>query len=276
MTPLAISPVAVPMIGLSDHIDLALITLYLFWVFFFGLVAWLNREGMREGFPAVSEMTGKPLGGTLPRPKSFKLDDGTVVKAPRPEVYQEPANATPSAPWGGSPYEPVGDPMLSEFGPSAYAQRLDTPLKTFHGALKIAPMRHMPDFSVVSADRDPRDLPVIAADNVQAGVVSDIWIDREEQMIRYLEVLLDFDVVKPEPPHTVLLPMTMAVVGGRLARFGAWRPEVRVRSILARQFKDVPRTALPDQVTLLEEDKITAYYGGGTLYATPSRREPWL
>nr|MBX2856323.1 hypothetical protein [Paracoccaceae bacterium] len=101
-------------------------------------------------------------------------------------------------------------------------------------------------------------------------------IDREEQVIRYLEVLLDFDVVKPEPPHTVLLPMTMSVVGGSLAQFGVWRPEVRVRSIMAAQFGGVPRLKSPDQVTLLEEDMITAYYGGGTLYATPSRREPLL
>jgi len=30
------------------------------------------------------------------------------------------------------------------------------------------------------------------------------------------------------------------------------------------------------QVTLLEEEKIMAYYGAGTLYATPSRQEPLL
>jgi photosynthetic reaction center H subunit len=27
---------------------------------------------------------------------------------------------------------------------------------------------------------------------------------------------------------------------------------------------------------LLEEDRIVAYYGGGTLYATPQRQEPLL
>lgn len=264
------------MIGLSEHIDLALVILYVFWVFFFGLLVWLNREGMREGFPAVSESTGKPLGGLLPTPKSFKLDDGTVVKAPHPEVYDAPMKAERTAPWEGSPYEPVGDPMLSEFGASAYADRMDVALRTHHGALKIAPMRRLPDFSVVSEDRDPRDLPVIGADGKLAGVVSDIWVDQEEQLIRYLEVLLDFDIVKPEPPHTVLLPMTMAMVGGRFAKMGVWRPEVKVRSIRSNQFKNVPRTKSPDEVTLLEEDKITAYYGGGTLYADPSRREPLL
>ena len=31
-----------------------------------------------------------------------------------------------------------------------------------------------------------------------------------------------------------------------------------------------------DRVTLLEEEKIAAYYGAGTLYATPARQEPLL
>jgi photosynthetic reaction center H subunit len=38
----------------------------------------------------------------------------------------------------------------------------------------------------------------------------------------------------------------------------------------------VPTTKHPDQVTLLEEEKIMAYYGGGTLYAHPSRKEPLI
>ena len=40
------------------------------------------------------------------------------------------------------------------------------------------------------------------------------------------------------------------------------------------QIAGVPRTKSADQVTLLEEEKITAYYGAGTLYATPERQEP--
>jgi photosynthetic reaction center H subunit len=38
----------------------------------------------------------------------------------------------------------------------------------------------------------------------------------------------------------------------------------------------VPGTKQPEQVTLLEEEKIMAYYGAGTLYATPDRAEPLL
>jgi photosynthetic reaction center H subunit len=38
----------------------------------------------------------------------------------------------------------------------------------------------------------------------------------------------------------------------------------------------VPGLANPDQITLQEEDKIVAFYGGGHLYATPQRAEPLL
>jgi photosynthetic reaction center H subunit len=38
----------------------------------------------------------------------------------------------------------------------------------------------------------------------------------------------------------------------------------------------VPGVAADNQITLREEDQITAYYAGGTLYAEPSRLEPLL
>jgi photosynthetic reaction center H subunit len=47
-------------------------------------------------------------------------------------------------------------------------------------------------------------------------------------------------------------------------------------SILASQFAEVPGLKNPDVITSLEEEKITAYYGAGTLYATPERQEPLL
>ena len=62
--------------------------------------------------------------------------------------------------------------------------------------------------------------------------------------------------------------MTMA----RVSKDGT----VQVKSIRSDQFVQVPKLANPDQVTLQEEDKITAFYGGGTLYAMPERQEPWL
>jgi photosynthetic reaction center H subunit len=49
-----------------------------------------------------------------------------------------------------------------------------------------------------------------------------------------------------------------------------------VHALLAHQFANVPATKSSEQITLLEEEKITAYYGAGTLYATAERQEPLL
>jgi photosynthetic reaction center H subunit len=110
----------------------------------------------------------------------------------------------------------------------------------------------------MSPDIDPRGLPVYGADRFEAGHVKDLWVDRCEMMFRYVEVSL-------HSGDTVLLPMTFS----RINRRGVF-----VSSILAEQFAHVPKTKSDVQITLLEEEKITAYYGAGTLYAMPERQEP--
>ena len=40
------------------NFDLAQLSLYLFWLFFAGLVIYLQRENMREGYPLESEQGG--------------------------------------------------------------------------------------------------------------------------------------------------------------------------------------------------------------------------
>ena len=95
-----------------------------------------------------------------------------------------------------------------------------------------------------------------------AGMIRDVWIDKSEIIIRYYEVEI-------AGGKRVLLP-------ANFSRVDRNRGEVRVQSILASQFADVPGIKNPDQITLLEEDKVCAYYGGGTLYATPGRAEPRL
>jgi photosynthetic reaction center H subunit len=54
------------------------------------------------------------------------------------------------------------------------------------------------------------------------------------------------------------------------------RNAVEVNSIYGHHFGAVPGLKHGDQVTLLEEEKIMAYYGAGMLYATPGRQEPML
>jgi photosynthetic reaction center H subunit len=55
----------------------------------------------------------------------------------------------------------------------------------------------------------------------------------------------------------------------RITRHG-----VNVHALLAEQYADVPATRLPDVITLLEEERICAYFGAGLLYAEPQRSEP--
>ena len=124
------------------------------------------------------------------------------------------------------------------------------------------PLRAAADFSVEHPDPDPRGMNVVGADGAVGGIVRDLWVDRSEALFRYLEV----EVPATGGARRVLLPVNFTRIGNR--------GEVVVKAILGAQFADVPAHAKPDTVTLREEDRIVAYYGGGTLYAEASRREP--
>jgi photosynthetic reaction center H subunit len=60
------------------------------------------------------------------------------------------------------------------------------------------------------------------------------------------------------------------------ARVDADARRVTVESILGSQFARVPAIKSRDAITMLEEEKVMAYFGAGTLYATPTRAEPLL
>ena len=279
--------------AITQYIDVAQIVLYAFWIFFLGLIFYLRREDKREGYPLVYDRPeNRPYLNfpPIPSPKSYLLANGTTVQAPRPEHEPADIKAVPSGAWPGAPLIPTGDPMLDAVGPGAYADREDVPDRTYEGLPKIVPFRIASRELVVSPeieaptspgtdeqiekastfvldprDPDPRGMEVVGADGVVAGTVSDFWVDRSEVIIRYLELELPG---APEPKH-VLLPMTFASIEAN-------RRRVVVEAILGAQFANVPATKSPVEVTLREEDKICAYYGGGTLYATPLRAESLL
>lgn len=253
--------------AITSYIDVAQIALYAFWVFFAGLIYYLHREDKREGYPLESDRSGGRINvqgwPRVPRPKTFHLRDGRVVSAPTVRASSQVLGGTPRLGHLGAPLEPTGDAMLAAVGPGAYSDRSDIADTTVDGLPRIVPLRAAPTFTVSTHDPDPRGLPVLGADGAVAGVVRELWVDRAEVLFRYLEV----GVTTPQGDRSVLLPINFSRIG---------RGEVRVRSILAAQFAQVPATRSPDSVTLLEEDKIMAYYGGGTLYATPDRQEPLL
>lgn len=243
------------------NFDLALISLYLFWLFFAGLVVYLQTENQREGYPLEDENGNRapsPSIFPLPSPKTFRLPHGRGEKTV-PSYLSEDRTLALQSPGEnrGYPLQPTGDPMRDGVGAASWAPRRDVPELDGKGHPKIVPLRELPDFSV-AAGRDPRGLPLEAGDGVIAGTVVDMWIDEPEAIVRYLEVEL-------APEHgsgTRLVPLYFTRI---------LSDRVFVRSIFAHHFANVPRHRSPEQVTLLEEEKISAYYGGGLRYASPKR-----
>ena len=145
--------------SIVGSIDTAQVVLYVFWVFFAGLIFYLRREDKREGYPLVSDRGGgvSVVGFPVPpSPKIFRLAHGHGdVMAPATRAEPPLNNVRPVAPWPGAPLEPIGNPMLDAIGPGAYALRSDTPDLTVDGEVKIVPMRAAPSFFVANGDPDP-------------------------------------------------------------------------------------------------------------------------
>jgi photosynthetic reaction center H subunit len=131
------------------------------------------------------------------------------------------------------------------------------------GRPTIVPLRVARAYDVSGKDPDPRGLPVIGGDGESGGIVRDLWVDQVDVMFRYLEV----ETPVAGGTKRVLLPVPFARIGRR---------QVDVKSIYGKHFAGVPGLKNPDQITCMEEERITSYYGAGTLYADPKRGEPWL
>jgi len=248
--------------AITQYVDVAQVVLYLFWAFFFGLIVYLQRESHREGYPMIEDgpRQQKIMGWPVPDPKTFLLAHGGQATQPTHIIHDHEVNlaATPAHPWWGAPLVPNGNPMLDGIGPGSYARRADVPDLTWDGKVKIIPLRLATDYDVAREDADPRGLTIVGADGQVGGVITDLWIDTAEAMFRYLEV-------KTPSGRHVLVPTPFC----RIKRSG-----VTVQAVLGRQFEEVPATKSPEQITLLEEDRVAGYFGGGTLYAEPSRAEP--
>jgi photosynthetic reaction center H subunit len=249
--------------AITAYVDVAQIVLYVFWIFFFGLVYYLIREGHREGYPMDTDGNA-PIEGwpRAPAPKTFTLEDGRVISVPRGSEPAAPFNAERVYKTAHSPYEPVGDALAAGVGPGSWsALRPDEPDLDHHGQPKIVPLAAAPGFGVSAKDPDPRGMPLLDANDDAAGTIRDLWIDRSEMQFRYFEA----EVGGKGGTRRVLVPFAMAKVTPR---------GVSVMALYAEQFAGVPATKAKDRVTLLEEERIGAYYGAGTLYADPRRAEP--
>jgi photosynthetic reaction center H subunit len=241
------------------NFDLASAAIWLFWIFFAGLIYYLQTENMREGYPLENDDGAvAPNQGPFPLPKAktFLLPHGrgevTVPNGAR-EAREVALGRTASS--DGFPFAPTGNPMVDGVGPAAWAPRRDVPELDGHGHNKIVPMAQAAGFAV-SAGRDPRGLAVQSGDKQMVGTIADMWVDAPEQLVRYLEITLTSG-------QTKLVPMPMVKI---------LSDRVRINSLSADLFDGVPETQSKTAITLLEEEKISAYYAGGTMYSAHNRK----
>lgn len=179
----------------------------------------------------------------------------------------------PTGPHFSDPFEPAGDGMGANAGPGAYADRPDRPDLTVEGEPRFVPARTVENARIPDRDPDPVGMTVVGCNGVPAGRVRDFWIDRAEPQVRYYELELEGEADGADGPDTTSGPVLLPVGFVRLNRR---RGLLMVKAIRAEHFHGVPRPARPDRVTLAEEDRIVAYYGGGYLYAEDDRAEPFI
>ena len=258
---------------LTARLDIAELALWTFFLFFGGLVIYLRREDRREGYPLEDETTGKLLGGTGTwleegHLKSYILPFGLgTVMTPNYTRDTRPLNARSAFAAGGAPLDPSGDPMVDGIGPAAWAERAKRPDLNMEGHPRIVPIGLAPGFGIARADADPRGMIVLGCDEIIAGKVTDLWVDTSDRLIRYCEV--ELGEYSGAPGRRVLAPMFMS-------RVERGRGILHVDAIRADQFARVPAIEAADRITLYEEERVQGYYGGGWLYAKPSRSEPLL
>jgi photosynthetic reaction center H subunit len=257
--------------ALTQHMDVAQVTLYVFWIFFAILLFYLRMEDRREGYPLEADQSGeysKDPWLFVPTPKTFHLPHGhgtVMVPNATRDNESRPIPGAKIAEFSGAPYQPTGDnPMVDSIGPGSWAERANVPDIAHGGEPKIVPMSVAKDYFIAEGDTDPRGLRIVGFDSIVGGTIRDVWVDRSEQLIRFLEIDTD-----GENSRRVLVPMN----------FGVFRKTLHgerifyVHAIAGGHFSNVPGTAKKTQVTLLEEDKIMAYYGSGLLYGHPGRQE---
>ena len=138
--------------ALGEYFDVAQLAIYVFWIFFFGLIYWIRREDRREGYPAENDMTGRleAQGLTMPTPKTFIVSETETYTVPHDERETAEFSGERAANFPGAPMVPVGDPMMSGMGPAAWCKRADHPEVLISGEPCVVPLR-------VATDPAPED-----------------------------------------------------------------------------------------------------------------------
>ncbi|MBP0614872.1 photosynthetic reaction center subunit H [Jiella mangrovi] len=250
-----------PGYSFTEQLDIPLLLVILFFLFFLGLVYYLRGEDKREGYPLESDRT-LGTGGRMkvvgfppiPSPKTFRLMHGGTVTAPRHEPERELA-AFSAYEFPGSPIMPSGDPLVDGVGPAAYALKSDTPDLTNDGSLKLVPLRNHTEYHLEETGTNPIGMPVMSRDGSEVGKVVDVWVNAHEYFPRYLEIETNIE----SGGKRVLAPVAFATIKDSLG-------VIRFGQLTRAQFSRVPPLASPDQITMREEDRLNAYFAGGAFY----------
>ncbi len=245
--------------AITGYIDVAQLVLYAFWIFFLLLVLYLHRESKREGYPLETKLKRRRSRWSASRrcrnSKDFLLPHGggsRVVprsEAPRTDIEPQGSSA------GLRLHRHCNNPMHDGLGPGAWAIRPEVPDLTHEGEPKIVPLRVATDFSLEQRDPGPPWQAGLWCGRRYRWDSTDIWVDRSEPQIRYFELEAEGKRVH---------------ASDHVFRVSGKDGSVRVNSIKAEHLAEAPVTANPDQITLQEEERICAYYGGGYLYASHS------
>ncbi len=248
--------------AITTYFDVAQLVLYIFWFFFAGVIYYLVRENRREGYPLETHRGTSHRGWIdAPSPKTYLLANGDTISAPADGPGAQTYSAERTSLIEGCSIEPVGNPLLAGVGPGAWANRADHPDMDHHGVPKIRPLSMAEGCDVSEKDPDPRGMTVLDANDDPVGTVRDLWLDVPEMVFRFVDVEL------ANGSRRALVPTTFCRITN---------DAVKVHALLAHQWADVPATKAQDRITLLEEERIAAYFGAGLLYATPQRAEPLL
>lgn len=248
------------------RLDVAELVFYAFVLFFILLVFYLRREDRREGYPLEDAVTGRvdsawgPLSASPYKRFKLPFDRGYATT---PAQGREPVDiaARPFDRFPGAPYVPTGDPLVDGVGPASWVKRADWPDQDMEGRNRIVPMSSEHEWSIAREDPNLLGMTVVAADGVEVGPITDVWIDRSDHLVRYVDVAT--------AGRTVMVPFLMGTVHGR-------RRVYHVDAISAAQFANAPHIATAGQITRREEDQLMGYFGGGYLYGLPGRAEPLL
>jgi photosynthetic reaction center H subunit len=143
--------------------------------------------------------------------------------------------------------------------------RSDTPDISHDGKAKIVPLRVATDFGVAEGDINPVGLRVVGFDLVVAGTFPTSGWTAPNRCC----------AISKSPRKWAMRRgrSWCRSISASSARPG-WRAHLLRARLRGEQFASVPGTKQPTASRFLEEDKITAYFGSGLLYADPSRQEP--